>query len=234
VTARQDGGREGSPGAGGRIPDRGTGSAADFVPTERDVPAMARAAQRCRGCGLYRNASQAVFGEGPVPAPLMLVGEQPGDREDVAGLPFVGPAGRMLDTALETAGIARSSVYVTNAVKHFKWKRRSPGDKRRLHDRPDAYETRACRPWLEAEIATVEPRLLVLLGATAARALLGPSATIGGLRGRSLPALSEGGPVMLVTIHPSAVLRADDREGELAGLVADLRVAAETLAELDH
>jgi uracil-DNA glycosylase len=214
--------------------DRGTGSAADFLPSRLDVPSMSEAAQACRGCGLYQHATQAVFGEGPVPAPLMIVGEQPGDREDIAGHPFVGPAGRLLDTALSAAGIDRSSVYVTNAVKHFKWKRRSPGDKRRLHDRPDAYETRACRPWLEAEIAAVSPRLVVLLGATAAQAMLGSSARVTRLRGKPLPPAKPGGPALLVTIHPSAVLRADDREAELAALVADLTAAAGTLREISE
>ena len=170
---------------------RGTGSAREFMPADHALPVLRDAVQRCQGCGLYAFATQAVFGEGPRDAEVMLVGEQPGDREDVAGEPFVGPAGQLLDRALEAAGIDRQKVYVTNIVKHFKWKRtlRSGGaasGKRRLHDKPNAYEVTACRPWLEAEIGDVRPKIVVALGSTAAQGLLGRSFRVTRQRGEFL------------------------------------------------
>jgi DNA polymerase len=208
---------------------RGTGSAADFMPSDADLETMRAAVQRCRGCGLYARATQAVFGEGPPGAEVMLLGEQPGDREDLAGEPFVGPSGKLLDAALASAGIDRQRAYVTNVVKHFKWKSAPYGGKRRLHDKPNAYEIQACRPWLEAEIAHVRPRIVVCLGATAAQAVLGASFRVTRDRGRLFS--SDLGPPVIATIHPSAVLRADDREAEMAGFVSDLRVAAAALAD---
>jgi uracil-DNA glycosylase len=199
----------------------GVETAERFIPHERALPALRDAVQRCRGCDLYRNATQAVFGSGPVSAEYMLVGEQPGDAEDRAGEPFVGPAGQLLDRALVEAGIDRGSAYVTNAVKHFKWKARGP---RRIHDKPSWSEQVACRPWLEAELELVAPRVVVLLGATAAQALLGRQFRV--TRSRGVPLESNVADRVVATIHPSAVLRADDREDAFAGLVADLRVAA--------
>jgi uracil-DNA glycosylase len=183
---------------------------------------MRGAVQDCRGCELWRPATQAVFGDGDDHARLMLIGEQPGDKEDLAGEPFVGPAGKVLSRALEEAGIPRDSVYVTNAVKHFRFEQRG---KRRIHQRPDAGNISACRPWLEAEFAAVDPDVVVCLGATAARAVLRRVVKIGEERG--VPLESEGRTVV-VTIHPSAVLRlhgASERNDAIAGLVADLRRA---------
>jgi DNA polymerase len=215
---------------------RGTGSALDFMPgTRAGLATLAMAAQTCQGCGLYAFATQAVFGEGPQDAQVMLVGEQPGDKEDVAGQPFVGPAGQLLDRALAEAGIDRSQVYVTNMVKHFKWKHPASGErqtgKRRLHDKPNAYEVAACKPWLEAEIARVKPRIVVALGATAAQGLLGDQFRVTRQRGEFFPQLD--GPTITATIHPSAVLRAFDaaaREREFAALVRDLKLVADRLA----
>jgi DNA polymerase len=189
------------------------------------VSALRDAVQRCRGCPLYANATQAVFGEGKLRAEVMLVGEQPGDQEDLAGTPFVGPAGKLLDRALEEAGIDRDATYVTNAVKHFKWKARGT---RRIHDKPSWTETLACRPWLEAELTLVKPRALVLMGATAAQALLGKSFKVTQERGKPLD--SELADLVLATIHPSAVLRADNRDEMFAGLVNDLRLVSRTFA----
>jgi uracil-DNA glycosylase len=191
---------------------------------------LRRSAAGCRACDLYRNATQTVFGEGSEGARLMLLGEQPGDREDIAGEPFVGPAGRLLDEALEAAGIDRRSVYVTNVVKHFKW-RRAPSGKRRLHQKPDRAEISACRPWLEGEVARVRPELIVLLGATAAQAILGSAFRVTRERGSVRP--TPLGPPAVATIHPSAVLRAQtshERRAALDGLVADLRVAAAAIS----
>ena len=209
----------------------GTGSARDFMPPRPTIARMRDAVQACRGCGLYADATQAVFGAGAEDAQLMLVGEQPGDREDVAGQPFVGPAGALLDRALGEAGIDRRSIYLTNVVKHFKWKRTvtasGAAGKRRLHEKPNAYEVGACRPWLEAEIGRVRPRVVVLLGSTAAQALLGRSFRVTRDRGRPVP--SEFGPVLLATVHPSSILRSPDeasRASALRGLVDDLRAAA--------
>jgi uracil-DNA glycosylase len=187
------------------------------------IASVRREAADCRACPLWREATQTVFGEGPVQAPLMLVGEQPGDREDRAGHPFVGPAGAILDDALQQAGIERSGVYTTNAVKHFKYRARG---KRRIHQRPSAAEQAACRPWLERELELVRPSVVVALGATAAHALFGRATPVGQSRGRPLEAALFS-PV-LVTAHPSSVLRErehDSRQEALEAIVCDLRVA---------
>jgi uracil-DNA glycosylase len=200
-------------------------SAAEFVPASRSLPALRRAAEGCRGCPLWEDATQTVFGAGPRKAELMLVGEQPGDREDVEGEPFVGPAGRILARALETAEIGREDVYLTNAVKHFKWRARG---KRRLHQTPRAGEVEACKPWLEAELKAVRPTALLALGATAAKALFGSSVRVTRDRGRLID--SSLAPVAALTVHPSAILRLrdhDEREDALAGLVDDLRLIVE-------
>ncbi|WP_342000390.1 UdgX family uracil-DNA binding protein [Microbacterium sp. LWH7-1.2] len=197
--------------------------AAEWVPPGADLARMREAAQRCRGCELWRDATQAVFGDGAPVAPIMLVGEQPGDKEDLAGEPFVGPAGRILDQALEAAGIDRQQVYLTNAVKHFRFGERG---KRRIHRRPDVGHITACHPWLEAEFEAVQPMVVVCLGATAARAVLGRTVKIGQERGTPL---DRGGRTAIVTIHPSAVLRlrdAAEREQATAGLAGDLRLAS--------
>ena len=184
-------------------------------------------AARCRRCELWERATQTVFGEGPVPAALMLVGEQPGDKEDLEGHPFVGPAGRILAEALEIAGIAREAAFVTNVVKHFRW-RPSPNGKRRLHEKPTKANVTACHVWIEKELELVQPEVLVAMGATAAEALLGKSVAV--MRDRGKHVASELAPTVLVTIHPSAVLRArDDREEMFDGFVRDLRVAARAL-----
>jgi uracil-DNA glycosylase len=206
----------------------GTGSAADFLPPVCTLAALREAAAGCRGCGLYRYATQTVFGEGPARARLMLVGEQPGDQEDRAGHPFVGPSGRLLDQALEEAGIDRATVYVTNAVKHFKFVRQEL-TRRRLHKKPAVGEVRACRPWLEEEIKVVRPALIVALGSTAAQSLLGPKFRVTRERGRVME--SWAGAV-LATVHPSAILRApgDTRAAEQRAFVRDLTEAARWLA----
>ena len=178
----------------------------------------------CRACDLWENATQTVFGEGAEHARLMLVGEQPGDQEDLQGKPFVGPAGKLLERALDEAGIDRRKVYLTNAVKHFRWTRRG---KRRLHEKPNAGQIRACRPWLEAEIEAVRPRLVVLLGATAAQSVMGPAFRVSRQRGEVLS--SHFGVPVLATVHPSSILRSTDaesREAAMSSFVADLRVAA--------
>ncbi len=196
-------------------------TAAPFLPGTLTMAALRDAVQRCEGCPLYANATQAVFGEGALSAQVMLVGEQPGDQEDLAGAPFVGPAGKLLDRALDEAGIDRTTTYVTNAVKHFKWRARGT---RRIHDKPSWTEQIACRPWLEAELALVKPRALVLLGATAAQSLLGKSFRVTQHRGR--PIDSDLAELVTATIHPSAVLRSEDRDAMFAGLVDDLRLVA--------
>jgi DNA polymerase len=186
---------------------------------------IAKEAVECRACPLWRDATQTVFGEGPVDAPMMLVGEQPGDQEDRAGRPFVGPAGRLLDEALVEAGIDRGHVYLTNAVKHFKWKARG---KRRIHDKPAWTEIEACRPWLAGELDAVEPRVLVLLGATAAQSLLGRSFRVTQSRGVPIED-SDLAPYTLATVHPSSILRereAEARRAAEARFVDDLRAAA--------
>lgn len=197
--------------------------AEEWVPEGAGLDALRGAVQGCRGCELWQRATQAVFGEGRPAARLMLVGEQPGDREDREGEPFVGPAGRILAQALSSAGLERDDVYVTNAVKHFRFEERG---KRRIHKRPDVGHINACRPWLEAELRAVDPVAIVCLGATAARAVLGRPVTIGAERGTPIPV---GERVAVVTVHPSAVLRlrdASEREAAIAGLAADLRTAA--------
>jgi uracil-DNA glycosylase len=202
---------------------------AEFVPDSRSLRTLRQAAAGCRGCPLWRDATQTVFGEGPRKATLMLVGEQPGDREDIEGEPFVGPAGRILAQALQAAKIERGEVYLTNAVKHFKWR---PRGKRRLHQTPRAGEVEACRPWLEAELEAVRPRALLALGATAAKALYGSSVRV--TRDRGKPIDSPLAPVTALTIHPSAILRLrnhDEREDALAGLVEDLRFVTREMAE---
>lgn len=203
-------------------------SAADFLPARKTLTALTRAAHGCQGCDLYQRATQTVFGQGSAKARLFLIGEQPGDQEDLQGKPFVGPAGRLLDEALAAAGIARSDVYLTNAVKHFKW---TPRGKRRLHAKPGSREIAACRPWLSAEIEVITPEVIVLLGATAAQSLLGPTFRITRQRGKLLE--SPLAHWLLATYHPSAVLRApdEDRRHQMRDeLFADLRVAAEALA----
>ena len=199
---------------------------ASVIDGKSDISKVARAAAGCRACDLWARATQTVFGKGPVPARWMLVGEQPGDREDLEGEPFVGPAGRLLDTALAEAGIDREAVFVTNVVKHFKW-RPAPTGKRRLHERPNRTEVGACLPWVESELALVNPEVLVLLGATAAQALLGDDVRV--TRDKGKPITSNLAPLVLVTIHPSAVLRARGaaaRAAAMTGLIDDLRVAA--------
>ncbi|HEY8427915.1 MAG TPA: UdgX family uracil-DNA binding protein [Sandaracinaceae bacterium] len=208
-------------------------SAADFVPPgARTIEALRRAAQDCRGCDLYRNATQAVMGEGPRHARVMLIGEMPGDQEDREGRPFVGPAGRELASALESAGIHPGEAYVTNVVKHFKF---APRGKRRLHRKPTVAEQQACMPWLEREIEIVRPEVMVLLGATAARAILGPQFRI--TRERGVIVERPGRPAALATWHPSAILRQAEREDRARmrnELVADLEVAQRYLRARAH
>src|SRR4051812_43663782 len=204
-----------------------TGSAADFLPARRSLPALRDAAAGCRGCHLWQVGTQTVFGEGATHAEVMFVGEQPGDYEDRAAKPFVGPAGKLLDEALGEAGIDRETTYVTNAVKHFKWQARG---KRRIHQKPNWAEMTACRPWLEAELGVVEPRVLVLLGATAAQSLLGRQFRVTQHRGERLE--SDLAEVVTATVHPSSILRGepDEREKAFAAFVDDLRVVASALA----
>jgi uracil-DNA glycosylase family protein len=196
------------------------------LPERLNLTSLREAARDCRACPLWQTGTQTVFGEGLARAEVMLVGEQPGDQEDKAGRPFVGPAGRLLDRGLEEAGIDRSSAYVTNAVKHFKWQARG---KRRIHQKPSWSELAACRPWLDAELEVVAPRALVLLGATAAQSLLGRQFRVTRQRGELLD--SELAEIVVATVHPSAILRAEDedREREFAAFVADLRVVAAAL-----
>ena len=199
-------------------------SAEPFIPSRPTLLRLREAAARCTGCDLYLRGTQTVFGEGDPDARVMFVGEQPGNDEDLSGRPFVGPAGKLLDRALAEAGIDRRRAYVTNAVKHFKWE---PRGKRRIHAKPNAAEIAACRPWLEAEIALIQPEVIVCLGATAAQALLGPRFRVTRDRGRFVP--SPLAPHVLATVHPSALLRAPDdetREREMRRFVDDLRVVA--------
>lgn len=208
-----------------------TGSAADFVPPRPTLRALREAARHCRGCHLWAVGTQTVFGEGPSRARVLVVGEQPGDQEDREGHPFVGPAGRLLDAALEEAGIDRREVYVTNAVKHFKWER-GEKTKRRIHKKPNDAELRACRPWLDQELALVKPEVVVCLGATAAQALLGKTFRVTKSRGRKLPVSFAG--AAFATVHPSSVLRAPDtvaREEARRLLVADLKKVARYLGK---
>jgi uracil-DNA glycosylase family protein len=205
---------------------RATGSAADFLPERLSLTALREAAAGCKGCHLWEVGTQTVFGAGAREAEVMFVGEQPGDSEDRAGKPFVGPAGRLLDEALVEAGIDRSTTYVTNAVKHFKWQARG---KRRIHQKPNWAEMTACRPWLEAELAVVQPRVLVLLGATAAQSLLGREFRVTQNRGQLVE--SDLAEAVTATIHPSAILRGEpeQRETEFAAFVADMRFVASLL-----
>lgn len=210
--------------------------AEQFLPENHALDSLAAAASCCRGCALYENASQTVFGHGHPDAPIMLVGEQPGDREDVEGLPFVGPAGRLLARALDDAGLDPELTYTTNAVKHFKFTRKD--GKRRIHQKPNRTEVVACRPWLIAEIETLEPEVIVLLGATAAQSLLGSAFRVSAHRGELLHLPAEAHveldpePLLTATLHPSAVLRdRTDREGAYKSLVDDLRSARKGLAK---
>lgn len=199
-----------------------------IIPADPDLDALRTAAAGCTACDLHRNATQTVFSQGSSGAEVMLVGEQPGDKEDRAGAPFVGPAGRLLDEALEEAGIDRSKAYVTNVVKHFKW---VPRGRIRLHQKPNAEEIQACRPWLETEVEVVKPKVVVCLGATAAQALLGPSFRVTRQRGQFVDWPLE--PMITATVHPSSILRADDeglRQIEYRQFVADLAKVAEVIA----
>jgi uracil-DNA glycosylase len=202
-------------------------SARDFLPEARTLTSLRRAAAGCRGCPLYEHATQTVFGDGPARAPLVLVGEQPGNDEDEKGRAFVGPAGKLLDRALEEAGIERSDAYVTNVVKHFKW---IPSGRRRLHQKPNAREIGACLPWLEEELRLVRPEVLVCLGATAAQALLGRTFRVSLHRGERVP--SDLAPYVTATVHPSSILRARsdaERTQQMQSFIDDLRKVAEVL-----
>jgi DNA polymerase len=211
--------------------------AGDFVPgKDANLSEVAKAAEGCRGCDLYERATQTVFGRGAAGARMMLVGEQPGDAEDRAGEPFVGPAGKLLDRALAEAGISPQDTYTTNAVKHFRWKAAPHGGKRRIHQKPEAWQMRACWPWLAAELSRLSPEVVVLLGATAGQAVFGSAFRVTERRGTEIswraPVRGDepGRDVTVVaTIHPSAVLRADDRDAVYAGLVSDLEIAAAAL-----
>jgi uracil-DNA glycosylase len=209
-------------------------TAAPWVPEHADIEGLRRAAVDCKGCELWEHATQVVFSAGNPRAPLALVGEQPGDVEDRKGIPFVGPAGRLLQDALDDAGVPKEDVYVTNAVKHFRFTERG---KRRIHATPQVTHIRACLPWLEAEVKLVDPALIVCLGATAARALLGSSFRVTKQRGEVLElATPVGVRPVLATVHPSAVLRAtgDDRDEAFAGLVADLRTARDVVIQQER
>jgi DNA polymerase len=199
------------------------------VPSSRNLTKLRSAAKECKACDLWKTGTQTVFGEGAASAEILFVGEQPGDKEDLAGKPFVGPAGRVFDEALEAAGIARELAYVTNAVKHFKWEARG---KRRIHKKPNWSEMAACRPWLEAELEAVEPKVLVVLGATAAQSLLGRDFRVTQQRGR--PVESDLAPHVVATVHPSSILRQrseEERDVAMKELVADLKVVAKLLAK---
>ncbi len=214
----------------------GAGKTSEYVPVAELIPrrptlvSLQKAAKGCRGCDLYLKATQTVFGEGPASARVMLVGEQPGDREDLAGKPFVGPAGRVLDDALQQAGIDREDVYVTNVVKHFRWEG-AARRKRRIHKKPRTWEIQACRPWLDAELAVVRPGVLVCLGASAAQSLLGKDFSVTRQRGQLVP--SPLAPHVIATVHPSSILRAPDsetRQSEMSKFVSDLKRVAHVLA----
>jgi uracil-DNA glycosylase family protein len=203
------------------------GSAEDFFPEKKTLSAFSKAAAECKACDLWERGTQTVFGEGTSRADVLLVGEQPGNEEDLSGKPFVGPAGRLLDKALVEAGIDRSRAYVTNVVKHFKWE---PRGKKRIHEKPNARERAACRPWLDAEIGLVKPKVIVCLGATAAQTLLGPKFKVTKDRGR--PIKSPLAPFVVATIHPSAILRAPDEETrhrETRLFIEDLEYVAQLL-----
>ncbi|MEU6218678.1 UdgX family uracil-DNA binding protein [Streptomyces sp. NPDC047022] len=219
--------------------------ATPYLPSRRaGLPGLRRAAAHCRGCPLYEEATQTVFGDGDTSARVLLLGEQPGDQEDRQGRPFVGPAGRVLTRALEDAGIPPEDTYVTNAVKHFKFTVQDRG-KRRIHKPPTLREISACRPWLAAELRVVSPQVVIALGGSAGKALLGSSFRVSEQRGALLPWPDPDGSGdhgdaaatvrgLVATIHPSAVLRADDRDAMYAGLVSDLRVAADVLSDMEH
>jgi DNA polymerase len=203
-------------------------TAEPLVPEAPSLPKLREAAAGCRACDLWKTGTQTVFGEGTRNAEIVFVGEQPGDKEDLAGRPFVGPAGRVLDEALDAAGIDRKLAYVTNAVKHFKW---TPRGKRRIHAKPNWAELAACRPWLDAELAVVKPKVVVALGATAAQSLLGRQFRV--TKQRGVPVESDLAPYVLATVHPSSILRQEtdeDRQAAMAELVADLKVVAKLLA----
>ena len=202
-------------------------TAADLIPAQASLGKLREIAADCTACPLYANATQTVFGEGPAEAALMLVGETAGDQEDLQGRPFVGPAGKLLDRCLEEAGLERKAAYVSNVVKHFKF---APRGKRRIHDKPNAAEIRACLPWLKAEIERVKPEMIVCLGATAAKALLGASFRVSQQRGVAVP--SNLAPIVMATVHPSSLLRAPDEETryrEIDRFTADLKTAAKML-----
>ena len=202
-------------------------TAAPLIPPNPTIPKLRAAAANCRACDLWKRGTQTVFGEGSAKARIMLVGEQPGDQEDIQGRPFVGPAGKILDKALAEAGIDREDVYVTNAVKHFKWE---PRGKRRIHKKPNSIEIAACKPWLEAEIEVVHPQVIVCLGATAAQALLGREFKVSTQRGVWVP--SPLAPFMMATVHPSSLLRAPDEETrrlETRRFIADLKLVHNAL-----
>jgi uracil-DNA glycosylase family protein len=208
------------------VKKKSQGTADDLVPERPTLFSLQEAASDCKACDLWENATQTVFGEGAKRAKVMFIGEQPGNEEDLKGRPFVGPAGRLLDQALEEAGIDRGQTYVTNVVKHFKWE---PRGKRRIHKKPNSTEIEACRPWLEAEIGTVRPKIIVCLGATAAQALLGKEFRVSRQRGQPIPSpLAE---LVMATVHPSSILRATDetRESEMDQFIEDLKVVANAL-----
>jgi DNA polymerase len=214
-----------------------TMTAEEFVPSDGDLTALAKAAAHCEGCELYRDATQTVFGRGDENARFVLIGEQPGDQEDKRGLPFVGPAGALLDRALAEAGIDPGETYVTNAVKHFRWKSAPDRGKRRIHEKPGTTHINACRPWLLAELSRLRPEVIVLLGATAGQSLFGSGFRVGKSRGVPVdwqpPEGTGPGAKAVATVHPSAVLRAPDRDTAYAGLLADLRTCAELAGRLD-
>lgn len=203
--------------------------AEEYVPDGASIDELSAAVRKCRGCDLYKNATQAVFGEGPANAAVVVIGEVPGDQEDKQGHPFVGPAGRLLDRALDEAGIDRTKVYLTNAVKHFKFKPAERG-KRRIHQKPGRTEVVACRPWLLAELDAVGPKLVVFLGAVAAQSLLGTSFRVTKERGKVVDVPDRPFPAV-ATVHPSSVLRSDDREAAYQDLVRDLKAAATVLRQ---
>lgn len=210
---------------------RPVSTAAPFVPDRPNLNKLREAAVGCRGCELWKRGTQTVFGEGGNHARVMFVGEQPGDREDIEGKPFVGPAGKILDRGLEAAGIDRNDVYVTNAVKHFKW---APRGKRRIHKKPNQLEINACRPWLEAEVQVVKPEVIVCLGATAAQSVLGRSFKVTQRRGEMIP--HDLAPYVAATVHPSSILRAQDdesRHDEMARFIEDLKKVAAAIKRLE-
>ena len=209
--------------------DKSETSAAEFFPERKSLKAFREAAEDCRACDLWKRGTQTVFGEGTRRAEVLFVGEQPGNEEDLTGKPFVGPAGRLFDDALQEAGIDRAQTYVTNVVKHFKWE---PRGKRRIHKKPNAHEVNACRPWLEAEISLVKPKIIVCLGATAAQALLGPKFRVSKQRGQFIE--STLAPYIMATVHPSSILRAPDdatRHAEKRQFIDDLKRVARVLAK---